>query len=75
VMFVQLTAPADVLEARLGEPTRHGHRKLTDPDRLRDLLRTFDATPLHPDDLVVDTSRTAPPEAAALVAAHMQAAR
>ncbi len=69
VVFVQLTAPAAVLEARVAAPSRHAHQKLTDPVRLREMLRLVDPQPLHTDDLVVDTSTTSPEDAAASIAA------
>ena len=71
--FVQLTAPPDVLERRLLEPSRQALQKLGDAARLHELLDCFDPTPLHPSDLVVDTSRHSPVEAAAAITAHIEA--
>ena len=68
-VFVQLSAPASVLEARVGERSRQEHGKLLDPARLKEMLRLFDPAPLHPEDLAIDTSTASPEEAAALIAA------
>ena len=67
-VFVQLTAPAAVLEDRLGNDSRRGHEKLVDVTRLRELLAVFDATPLHETDLTIDTSTVPADEAAQLIA-------
>jgi hypothetical protein len=69
--FVQLTARTDVLESRLGTESRRAHRKLVDADRLRELLVIHDPAPLHPDDLIVDTSAITPDEAARRIAAAL----
>jgi hypothetical protein len=68
VVFVQLSAPADVLVARVDEASRRDHGKLVDPQRLRDLLSMLDPDPLHPDDLVIDTSAVTPADAAQIIA-------
>jgi hypothetical protein len=65
--FVCLQAPVDVLIARLDEESRRAHGKLADPDRLRELVTTIDLSPLHDDDLVLDTSTMSPDEAAARI--------
>src|SRR5206468_7786693 len=64
VVFVQLTAPAEVLKTRVGSPSRHEHGKLLDPVRLAEMLAMLDPQPLHPDDVVIDTSRVSPRQAA-----------
>ena len=64
VFFVQLTAPPDVLEARVRDVSREEHRKLLDPSRLREMLSRFDPAPIHADDLVLDTSEREPPASA-----------
>lgn len=63
-LFVRLTAPLAVLEARVASQSRQEHAKLVDVVRLRQLISLLDQSPLHPDDLTVDTSRLEPPEAA-----------
>ena len=65
--FVCLQAPLDVLVGRLGDDSRRAHGKLADPDRLRHLVTTIDLSPLHGDDLVIDTSTTTPDDAAARI--------
>ena len=69
IVFVQLEAPLKVLEARVGSQERKEHGKLLDPVRLREMLRLLEPEPLHPDDLVIDTSTSSPGEAARLIAA------
>ena len=73
VVFVQLTAPPDVLEGRVAAESRASRRKLTDPARLRELLGQLVAAPLHADDLVIDTASTSPDAAADLVVERLQA--
>jgi predicted kinase len=68
-LFVRLTAPTEVLRARVDAQSRHEHGKLVDRERLDELLASHDPRSLHHDDVVVDTSTTAPDEAAALIAA------
>ena len=69
VLFVQLTAPPEALEARVGSQSRRDHGKLLELERLREMLALLDSEPLHPDDLVIDTSTASPEEAAAKIAA------
>ena len=59
-VFVRLTAPQSALEERVANESRQAHDKLVDVGRLRELLADFDASPLHPDDLVIDTGRIEP---------------
>ena len=66
-VFVQLTAPAEVLAGRVADESRRAHGKLTDADRLQVMLGELDPAPLHDSDLVIDTSRLDPDAAAALV--------
>jgi predicted kinase len=68
VVFVQLTAPRDVLESRVDAPSRKELRKLVEPGRLNELLLLHDPEPLHAGDVVIDTSTTSPAEAAATIA-------
>jgi hypothetical protein len=67
VLFVRVTAPIDVLTARVADDSRRAHGKLVDPDRLREMLAAHDDSTLHEDDLVLDTSTMEPAEAAGLV--------
>ena len=73
VVFVQLTASVDVLEARVSAESRREHSKLLDRVRLREMLSRFDPSPIHPDDLVVDTSVLQPAAAADAIAATLPA--
>ena len=70
-VFVRLTAPQSALEERLANESRQAHDKLLDVGRLRELLADFDASPLHPDDLVIDTGRSSPEESARTIAAAL----
>lgn len=67
-LFVQLMAPLQVLEERVAHESRRQHGKLVDPARLRDQLLDFDLSPLHSDDLVIDTSQADPDAAAHIIA-------
>jgi hypothetical protein len=69
--FVCVRAPLPVLLQRLGVESRRVHGKLADPERLRHLVTTIDLSPLHDDDLVIDSSAVAPDEAAARIAARL----
>lgn len=62
--FVQVSAPRDVLEARVGASSRAAHGKLTEVARLRELLDALDPSPLHADDVVIDSSNVTAEEAA-----------
>lgn len=70
-LFVSVTAPAGVLEARVADESRSAHGKLVDVARLREMLADHDPSPLHADDLVVDTNELRPQEAADLVVAAL----
>lgn len=67
-LFVHLTAPAHVLEARLGNRSRCEHGKLVDVGRLRELLAPLDDRPLKAAHLSIDTARHTAREAAARIA-------
>jgi len=69
VIFVQLYAPFEVLEARVGAPSQKEHGKLLEPGRLKEMLLLHHQESLHADDVVIDTSTTSPEEAAATIAA------
>lgn len=74
VLFVQLTAATDALVERVGSASRRDLGKLVKPERLLQLLAQLDSSPLHPDDLVIDTGRLQPPESAAQVMAQLRSA-
>jgi len=69
--FVKVTAPQAVLERRVAEASRRAHGKLVDVRRLRELLATHDAAPLHADDMIVDSGALTPLEAAERIAAGL----
>ena len=71
-LFVRLTAPLPVLEERVADETRLAHRKLVDVHRLRELVRAIDQSPIHQDDLTIDTSVIDPEEAAKTIERHLQ---
>lgn len=70
-VFVRVTAPVPTLEARVADESRRAHGKLVDVGRLRDLLATHDPSPLHPDDLTVDSAELTPDQAADRIAARL----
>jgi len=70
-VFVRLTADASALEDRVANESRQAHDKLVDVVRLRELLAGYDPSPLHPDDLAIDTGRTSPEESARIIAAAL----
>jgi chloramphenicol 3-O-phosphotransferase len=70
-VFVGLTASQSALEERVANDSRRAHEKLVDVVRLRELLADHDASPLHPDDLVIDTGCTHPEESARTIAAAL----
>jgi len=71
VAFVQLTAPHEALEERVGSDSRRERGKLVRRDRLGELLADLDPAPLHADDLVIDTSMLQPSEAAVAIASYL----
>jgi hypothetical protein len=71
VLFVNVTAPAAALEARLANDSRRAHGKLLDVERLRVLLKEFDGSPLDAVDLTIDSSVVTPEEAAVTIATHL----
>jgi len=70
-LFVRLATPQADLEARLANESRQAHDKLVDVARLRELLADHDPSPLHPDDLTIDTGQLSPEEAARAIAAAL----
>jgi hypothetical protein len=69
-LLVELTAPAEVLKARIGADSRRDTGKLTDPVLFADLLDqgVFDTAGMPPAALAVDTSQYSPAEAADQIA-------
>jgi hypothetical protein len=74
VLFVRVVAPASVLEARLATESRQALHKLLDMGRLRELLDELDDSPLHAEDLTIDSAANTPEEAARLIAAAIASA-
>jgi chloramphenicol 3-O-phosphotransferase len=70
-VFVRLTASQSALEERVANDSRRAHEKLVDVVRLRELLADFDASPLHPGDLVIDTAQSSPAESARTIMAAL----
>jgi len=70
-VFVRLTAPPSALEERVANDSRRAHDKLLDVDRLRELLADFDPSPLHLDDLTIDTGQTDPEQSARVIMAAL----
>lgn len=71
-LFVSVGAPAEVLEARVAADSRAAHGKLVDVGRLREMLATHDPSPLHDDDVVVDTDALGQQAAADVVVAALE---
>lgn len=71
-LFVSVTAPIATLEARVADDSRRAHGKLVDVDRLREMLASHDPSPLHDDDLVIDTGALGAGAAADLVVAALE---
>lgn len=71
-LFVSLTAPVGELEARVPADSRRAHGKLVDVDRLREMLASHDPSPLHDDDLVIDTGVRRADEAAEQIVATLE---
>jgi hypothetical protein len=67
-VFVHVTAPLAVLEARVGNESRRAHGKLVEAERLRQLVAGLDDSALHPGDVEIDTADLAPIDAAHAVA-------
>jgi hypothetical protein len=63
-VFVRLSAPLSVLEERLPSASRRAHKKLLDIGQLRELVLNLDESPLHGEDLCIDTSVVSPDSAA-----------
>ncbi|MDQ0463904.1 chloramphenicol 3-O-phosphotransferase [Caulobacter ginsengisoli] len=73
VVFVELTAPIEIIEDRLDSPSRHEFRKLTSVEVLRKLRveGALDGAAMPEPHLVLDTSRTTPDETARAIAAFL----
>jgi 8-oxo-dGTP diphosphatase len=72
-VFVQLGAPLATLEERLSADSRRAHGKLLDAVRLREMVSSLDPSPLHPDDLTIDTATVSPDQAARTIAQYITA--
>ena len=70
-VFVRLTASQSALEERVANESRRAHDKLVDVVRLRELLAELDPSPLHPDDLTIDTVSMSPEESARAIMAAL----
>jgi hypothetical protein len=60
-----------IMEARVTNDSRRAHDKLQDVVRLRELLADLDASPLHPDDLTIDTGQIGPENSAQMIMAAL----
>lgn len=69
IAFVGLRCAETEIEHRLAAPSRREHRKLTSPADYHALRNAgaFDYPPIE-SDLIVDTAKVAPPEAARIIA-------
>ena len=70
-LFVQLTAPRDVMLSRVSNQSRVGVGKVIRPERLIEKLDTFDPSALHDNDILIDTSTVTPEGAAAQILAAL----
>ena len=70
-LFVQLTAPRDVMLRRVSNQSRVDLGKVIRPERLIQKLDTFDSSALHDNDMLIDTSTVTPEEAAAQIVAAL----
>lgn len=68
VLFVRLTAPREVLEARLDAESRRSHGKLLDATRLRELLDSSGEPVAARTAFALDTAKTSPDRAAEVIA-------
>lgn len=77
VRYVRLTAPTEVLLERVTDDGRRAHGKMASVDDLRGFLAEYDFTSPIPETTgpTIDTSRTAPAEAARIVAQHLEEER
>jgi hypothetical protein len=71
VLFVELTAPHDVLLERVGNESRKQHKKIHDAAHLASLLQTKPYSSVPYDNILkVDTSVMNPVQSAELIAKH-----
>ena len=70
-VFVRLTASQSALEERLANESRREHGKLVDVVRLREMLAELDPSPLHQDDLTIDTGQLSPEDSALTIMAAL----
>ncbi len=73
--YAQLVASDDVLLERVTDAGRREHGKLGSADDLRGFLAEYDFTSAIPGTTgpTIDTSKTAPAEAARIIAEHLEA--
>jgi len=74
-VFARLTASQSALQERVANESRRSHGKLVDVARLRELLADLDPSPLHPDDLLIDTGQMDPEESARTIMAALENSR
>jgi hypothetical protein len=70
-IFVRLTASQSELEERVANDSRRANDKLLDVVLLRELLAELDPSPLHPDDLTLDTGQLSPEESARAIMTNL----
>ena len=68
-LFVRVTAPLELLEARLGNQSRRAHGKLLDVSRLRELVAGMGEPRARAGDLIIDPAEVTADEAARVIAA------
>jgi RNase adaptor protein for sRNA GlmZ degradation len=76
VLFVELTAPRDVLLQRVTDESRKQHQKVVDREILTSLLQKNEYTATAPYDniLKIDTSKMSAPQVSELIVAHYKLA-
>lgn len=72
VHFVRLTCTRRELSRRVRLPSRRAFRKMTDPARLKDLMKRYEvfSDVPYPNNLVIDTTGIRPSKAARQIATH-----
>lgn len=73
VRFVEIQASVEDLVKRVVQESRKRHKKLSDPDKLRDFMAKKPTVSVpYPDILIVDSSMRSPAESAQLIIDHFQ---
>ena len=74
VIFIELVCPLDEIKRRLTDPARNLHGKLTSVNLFEQLQAegSFDALPMPPAGLSIDTSLYSPGEVAAQIAHYLR---